>query len=66
MNGKVFIILNPTLFVGIFSDYGGTEKFLSLADSNVQTFLEGKENQYTKRKTENFVFGGFGNSITSG
>ena len=29
-----------------------TEKPVSLRDSDVQTFLEGEENQNTKRKTE--------------
>ena len=29
---------------------------VSLTDKEVQTFPEGKENQYTKRKTESCVF----------
>ena len=29
-----------------------TEKSVSLTDSDVKTFIEGKENQYSKRKTE--------------
>ena len=29
---------------------------MSLADSDVQTFLEGEENQYMERKTESYVF----------
>ena len=33
---------------------------------DIQTFLWGEENQYTKRKTENYVFGGFGNGISRG
>ena len=41
-------------------------KSVSLTDSDVQTFLEGKENQYTKRKTESCVFSGFGNGISYG
>ena len=28
--------------------------------------LEGEKNQYTKRKTENYVFGGFGVGISLG
>ena len=28
-----------------------------MTDNEVQTFLEGKENQYAKRKTESCVFG---------
>ena len=54
------------LFVGVFSNYGGynTKKSVSLADNEVQTFLEREENQYTKRKTESCVFSGFGVSIS--
>ena len=40
------------------------KKYLSLVDNEVQTFLEGKENQYTERKTESCVFSGFGVSIS--
>ena len=43
-----------------------TKKSVSLTDSEVQTFLEGEENQYTKRKTESYVFSGFGVSISLG
>ena len=43
-----------------------TKKSVSLTDSEVQTFLEGEENQYTKRKTESCVFSGFGVSISLG
>ena len=37
------------LFVGAFSNYGGdnTKKSVSQTDNEVQTFLEGEENQYT-------------------
>ena len=40
------------LFVGAFSNCDGenTKKSVSLPDNEVQTFLEGEENQYTKRK----------------
>ena len=37
-----------------------------MTDSEVQTFLKGEENQYTKRKTESYVFSGFGVSISLG
>ena len=37
-----------------------------IAHSDVQTFLEGEENQYTKTKTESYVFGDFGNGISRG
>ena len=51
MNGKAFTILDPRSFVGIFSDYGcqNTEKSASLTGSGIQTFLEGEENQNTKK-----------------
>ena len=54
------------LFVGASSNYGGlnTKKYQLLEDSEVQTFLEREENQYTKRKTESYVFSGFGVSIS--
>ena len=71
MNGKAFTILNPRSFVRIFSDYFclKTEIFVStLTESDVQTFLEREENQKekTKRKTESYVFSGFGNGISRG
>ena len=64
---KAITILNPRLFVGLCSDYSclNTEKF-RIAYSDVQTFLEGRENHYTKRKTESYVFNGFGNGISRG
>ena len=37
-----------------------------LSDSDVGHFLEGEENQSTKRKTENYVFSGFVNGISRG
>ena len=40
------------------------KKSVSLTDSEVQTFLEREENQYTRRKTESYVFSGFGVSIS--
>ena len=68
MNSKAFTILNPWLFIGIFSDYSceNTEKFVSLTNSDVQTFLEGEENQITERKSESDVFGGFRIGISRG
>ena len=54
MNGKVFHDSQYKLFVGAFSNYGGTKNSVSLTDSEVQTFLEGEKNQYTKRKTESY------------
>ena len=42
------------------------KKSVSLTDSDVQTFLEGEENQYTKRKTESYVFSGFGVGMSRG
>ena len=68
MNSKAFNILNLWLFIGIFSDYSceNTEKFVSLTNSDVQTFLEGEENQIRERKSESDVFGGFRNGISRG
>ena len=65
MNDKAFTILNLRSFVGIFSDYGceNTEKSVSLTDSDVRTLLAEEENQNTIRKTESYVFSGFGNGI---
>ena len=42
------------------------KKSVSLTDCEVQTFLEGEGNQYTKRKTESYVFSGFGARIYLG
>ena len=68
MNGEVYTILNPRSFAGIFSDYGcqTTEKSVLPRESDVQTFLEGRENQNTERKTESCVSSGFGNGISRG
>ena len=68
MNSGAFNILNPKSFVGIFSDYGyqNTEKSVLLTESDVQTFLEGEENQNTERKTESCVFSGLSNGISRG
>ena len=53
-------------FVGIFRIMAAKtlKKFVSLTDSHVQTFLEGEENQTTKRKTESCLFSGFSNDIS--
>ena len=37
-----------------------------MPDCEVQTFLKEEENQYTKRKTESYVFSGFVVSISLG
>ena len=42
------------------------KKIVSLIDSEVESFLEEKENQYTKRKTESYEFSGFGVAISLG
>ena len=52
-----------------FSQFMAAEtliNFLSLTDNDAQTFLEGEENQCTKKKTESYVFSGFGNCISCG
>ena len=68
MNVKAFTILNPRSPVRCFRIMAAknTEKSVSLADSDVQTFVKGKENQNTKRKTESYVINGFGNGISRG
>ena len=40
------------------------KKSVLLTESDVQTFLEGEENQNTERKTESYVFSDFGNGIS--
>ena len=42
------------------------KNFVPLTGSDVQTFLEGKENQYMKRKTQSYVFSDFGNGLCRG
>ena len=69
MSGKAFTILNSRSFIGICSDNGcqNTEKSVSLTNSDVQTFLEGKGNQTCKeRKTESYEISGFGKDISRG
>ena len=43
-----------------------TESFVLHIDSDVQTFLEEGENQNTKRRTESYVFSGFGDGNSRG
>ena len=68
MNSEAYTILNPRSFAAIFSDYGcqNTEKSVLPRESDVQTFLEGEENQNTEWKTESCVSSGFGNGISRG
>ena len=40
------------------------KKSVLLTDSDIQTFLEGEENQYTKGKNEIYIFSGFGNGVS--
>ena len=40
------------------------KNFVSLIDSKVQTSQEGEETQNKQRKTESYVFNGFGNGIS--
>ena len=42
------------------------KKSVSLTDSDIQTFLEGEENQITKRKTVSYVLSGLNNGISHG
>ena len=41
-----------------------TKKSVLLTGSDIQTFLEGEENQIIERKTESYVLSGFGNGIS--
>ena len=47
MNGKAFTILNTSCWSEFFLNYGAKtlKKSVLLTDSEVQTFLEGEENQ---------------------
>ena len=41
-------------------------RWQTVTNCEVQTFLEGEKNQYTKRKTESYAFSGFGVGISRG
>ena len=68
MNGKVFTILNTSCLSELSRIMAAKtlKTPYPLTDNEVQTFLKGEENQYTKIKTENCVFSGFGVSISLG
>ena len=65
MNGKVF---SPSCLSELSRIMAAKKQknSASLTDSEVQTFLEDKENQYNKRKTETYVFSDFGVGISFG
>ena len=68
MNGKAFMILNASCLLE-FSQIMAAKtlkRSISLADNEVQTFLERERNQYTERKTESYIFSGFCVSISLG
>ena len=58
INGKAFTILNTSCFSELSRIMAAKtlKNSVSLTDKEVQTFPEGKENRYTKRKTESCVF----------
>ena len=59
------IALNKMLINRILNEHSlQTSSFLF--PFPIQTFLEGIENQYTKRKTRRYVFSGFDNNISRG
>ena len=66
MNGKAFTILNASCLLELSRVVAAKtlKKSVSLADNEVQNFLESEENQYSKRKTESCVVSGFGVSIS--
>ena len=68
MNGKALKTLNTSCLSELSRIMAAKHScvWTSLTDNEVQTFLEGEENQYTKRKTESYVFSGFGVSISLG
>ena len=68
MNGEALTILNPWLFVRIFSDYGclNTEKSVSLTDIDFQSFVEAVEKPKYEEKTESYEFSYFDNGISRG
>ena len=61
MNGRAFTILNTSCMSELSRIMAAQtlKNSLSLTDCEVQTFLEGERNQYTKRKTESYIFSGF-------
>ena len=67
MNVKVFTILNTSCLSELsrITAAKTLKNSVSLTNSEVQT-QEGEENQYTKRKTESYVFNGFGVTISLG
>ena len=44
----------------------GNRQLYSLRANDIQTYLGGEENQNTERKTESYLFSGFGNGISRG
>ena len=68
MNGKAFTILNKSCLSQLPRIMAAKtlKKTVLLTDSKVQTFLEGEENQFTERKTESYLFSGFGVTISFG
>ena len=61
-----FTILNRKSFFGIFPDCSFKKIMKNPYRLPTVTFLEGEENQNTKRKTESYVFSGFDNGISRG
>ena len=66
MNGKAFTILNRKSFFGIFPDCSFKKIMKNPYRLPTVTFIEGEENQNTKRKTESYVFSGFDYGISRG
>ena len=66
MNSKAFTIINTSCLSELSRIVAAKtlKKSVSLTDCVVVTYLEGEGNQYTERKTESYIFSGFGVSIS--
>ena len=66
MMNEAFTILNPGSFVGVFSDYGCWNTKKSAYRQLGSKFPRRRTKPNTKRKTESYVFSGFGSGISCG
>ena len=66
MMNEASTILNPGSFVGVFSDYGCWNTKKSAYRQLGSKFPRRRTKPNTKRKTESYVFSGFGSGISCG